>query len=669
MSTSLDTLGEQPPVAPAHPEIRQANGSVADMVTRSWQRCRRAGLDPHAPRRPVKLDRSALASVLEANGRYVEAALPSMMFLESAVGGTGFILVLTDRANIVLRLFGDEAVVRKASENNYVPGCCRSEEDVGTNSIALASIERVALQLSGPDHYNIRHRKWTCSSAPVFAPDGEFLGTVTLSGDCAQAHRHTLGMVIAAAEAIQNRLRELYAEDESSRSKELLNSLLKSVTDAIVTIDADGIVTHVSRQAEQVLACREKSACGHSIGELFEPNVALRDVLAGRRNNKPLEVAREIEGRRVFFYLKPLVNLNDNALRGGVLAVTGRREFIDSVRRVSGLTARYTLDDVIGNSDVMRAQVALARLAATRRSRVLISGETGTGKELFAQGIHNASTRADGPFVAINCAAIPRELIEAELVGYGEGAFTSARKGGQIGKFELADGGTLFLDEISQMPLDLQAKLLRILEEGMVTRLGEAKPVEIDVRVVAATNEKLFEKCERGEFRTDLYFRLGVVEIDLPPLRERGSDLDQLCSTILEHLKVRLDSPQVAIAPETLAILRRYPWPGNIRELENALEMATILCGKGVIGPEHLSQRLVAAMEGDAGKTRKAAPADLVPTSMRDLEAEALRQALHKYDGNIMMVARQLGLSRSTIYRKMKENGISKSVSVHCTRL
>ncbi len=666
MRATADCVNDTLVPGKAVPEVRRANGSTGDMVARSWQRCLEVGLDPNAPRRPVKLDRRELAEVLETNSQFIEAALPSMMFLESAVRGTGFILVLTDRANIVLRLFGDEAVVQKARENNYVPGCCRSEEEVGTNAIALASIEGVAVQIAGSDHYNIRHRKWTCSSAPVFSAQGELLGTVTLSGDCAQAHRHTLGMVIAASEAIQNRLREIYAERENWRSQQLLTSLLRSVTDAIVTVDAEGFVTHVSRKAERILACRESAVQGHPIVELFEDNRDLDNVVAGRRS-MPLEVVREVAGRRTLFDLKPFVHLNDNASQGRVLAISCRRENGEAARGTAGLTTRYALDDIVGDNETIRAQVELARMAAERRSRVLITGETGTGKELFAQGIHNASTRADGPFVAINCAAIPRDLIESELVGFGEGAFTGARRGGQIGKFELADGGTLFLDEISQMPLDLQAKLLRILEESVVTRLGETKPVPVDVRVIAASNENLFEKCQRGEFRQDLYFRLGVVELHLPSLRERGDDLDALCAHVLRQLGSRLDFPEVALSAEALDILRRYSWPGNVRELENVLEMAAILCKGSAIEPRHLSPRLRNGpgmpLRGEAAQPASNAPA--ATASMRDVEAEALRRALHEFEGNIAMVARQLGLSRSTIYRKMRENGLSKAVTVN----
>ena len=688
-------------------------GDVRDEILRSWKRCHEAGLNPLAPVVPLKQNREELSETLKRNGSYIEAALPFMRFLGSAVRGTGFILVLTDAEGIVLETFGDEEIVSRARENNFVPGSCRSEEVVGTCSIGLAIVERKPVQLTGPEHYNLRHHVWTCASAPVFSPAGLFFGTVTLSGECSKAHPHTLGMVISTADAIQNRLRERRLECQKSESERLSVSLLRSMSDAIVTINYSGQIVYVNRSAELLVGFSERVLQGCQLTSLFSAP-QLDDLLNGQSDISPFEAALEIDGRRSYLMIKPLVMRENDDVVGAVLALSRRREFLKNMVGVSGFAAPYTFADIVGRNTDLRRQIELATIVAKRDSRVLIIGETGTGKELIAQGIHNTSTRANGPFIAINCAALPRELIESELLGYKDGAFTGARRGGQAGKLELADGGTLFLDEISQMPIDMQAKLLRVLQDGIVTRLGDTKAVKVDVRIVAATNERLFEKSQRGEFRADLYFRLSVVEIVLPPLRDRGDDIDLLVHSILERLRDRLGQPNLCIDDEALAYLRAYGWPGNIRELENVLETAAIMSGGVTIDAATLPSRIVDLKGENTGLTDHSADLSNCSTttlangcsvdkgfrssvetkalqdlesssnncseqsvlrrfrriddedySMRDVQAIAIRNALKRHNCNVSEASRSLGISRSSIYRKMKGSGIVRTSLVN----
>jgi transcriptional regulator of acetoin/glycerol metabolism len=685
-------------------------GDASEEVVRSWRRCREAGLDPLAPVVPLKQNSHELSETVKRNGSYIQAALPFMRFLGAAVRGTGFILVLTDEAGIVLETFGDEDTISRARENNFVPGSCRSEEVVGTCSIGLAIIERKPIQLTGPEHYNSRHHAWTCASAPVFSPTGSFLGTVTLSGESSKAHPHTLGMVISAADAIQNRLRERRLESQKSESERLSVSLLKSMSDAIVTIDSSGQIVYVNKSAELLVGFPERVLRGLQLTSLFSVP-QLDDLLSGASDISPFEAALEIDGRRSYLMIKPLVMRENDCVVGAVLALSRRREFLKNVGGVSGFAAPYTFADIIGRNSDLRRQIELATTVAKQDSRVLIIGETGTGKELIAQGIHNVSARANGPFIAINCAALPRELIESELLGYKDGAFTGARRGGQAGKLELADGGTLFLDEIAQMPVDMQAKLLRVLQDGIVTRLGDTKAVKVDVRIIAATNERLFEKSQRGEFRADLYFRLSVVEIVLPALRDRGDDIELLVHAILERLRERLSQPRLAIDNDALTCLKAYGWPGNIRELENVLETAAIMSGGATIKVAAIPARIVEpkaedgrfidhgapirhiakaklAVENYGGAKLTAGDSSALRAfqfhpggvdgpqdtdhgrpghieeddcSIRDLEAIAIRNALRKHNCNVSEVSRTLGISRSSIYRKMRGSGIVKT--------
>ncbi|MGE0114445.1 MAG: sigma-54-dependent Fis family transcriptional regulator [Steroidobacteraceae bacterium] len=630
-------------------------------VARSWQRCYQLKLDPRAPKAPVKLNAHQLAALREENQVFRETALPFMEFLCNAVRDTGFILVLTDRNSVVLELFGDDEVLQMARSNNFVPGSSRAEYEVGTNGISLALSEHKPIQLTGAEHFNYRHHHWTCASAPVFGADNQLLGTVTLSGPSVNAQRHTLGMVISAAEAIHDRLCERAADQHRSRIDAMLSSILTMMSEAIITIDGAALVTNVNPTAAKMLDVHPEQAVGKSVLQLFPGNPQLMEILSGARETGPIEVMAESSKGRTHFVVTPFVLKSAGATQGAVLALRERKEFLNEVREFSGFEAAYRFENLIGHSPALRQQIELARAAARQNTRILISGETGTGKELFAQAIHNASPRSQGPFVAINCAAIPRELLESELFGYKGGAFTGSRKSGQIGKFELADGGTLFLDEVNQMPLDLQAKLLRVLQDGFITRLGDSKPIRIDVRIIAATNEDLYEKSRNGLFRSDLYFRLSVVELNLPALRERGDDMILLAEHMLAGLSEKLDKGALKLSVAAKALLRRYPWSGNVRELENVLEMAAIVCDGDVLEPAHLAYR----MKQVSVETRSDAPTVSASASpLKEAEIDLIRNAMKQYHGNIALVARQLKISRSTIYRRMKEHGIIKSFQI-----
>lgn len=630
---------------------------VRKEVALSWSRSAAAGINPHAPKAPVKLSRAKLAAVRNRNAAFIDAALPFMHFLETAVSGSGFVLVLTDSAGIVLEVFGDGNILEMARENNYVPGCSRAELEVGTNAICLALQERKSIQLTGPEHYNVRHQSWTCSSAPVFSPAGEVLGTVTLSGESIGAHSHTFGMVIAAAEAIAHHLRERDTALQKNRSETILASLLKSVSEAIIALDHEGMVTDLNPVAERLLSVKAEAVVGKCLTDLFPGTPEILKTIQENRNASPVEANIEARKGRGHFMVTPYQMHMGDSFQGAILMVAERRKFIHSVRELSGLNAFYTFADLVGRAPGFLRQIELARIAAQQDSRVLVTGETGTGKELLAQAIHNGSERSHGPFVAINCAAIPRDLLESEILGYKDGAFTGARKGGQVGKLELADGGTIFLDEISQMPMDLQAKLLRVLQDGIITRLGDTKPMRVDVRVIAASNEDLYEKSRAGGFRQDLYFRLSVIEIALPPLRERVEDIPLLAGHFLERLARKVAGRTIKISADAMEIFRAYGWLGNIRELENVLEMASIVCDKGIIEARHLAPRIRAALTPLRQTSAR-------PTKMKKVEIDLLRVTMQELQGNIALVSRNLGMSRSTIYRRMRAHGISRSVKV-----
>jgi transcriptional regulator with PAS, ATPase and Fis domain len=320
------------------------------------------------------------------------------------------------------------------------------------------------------------------------------------------------------------------------------------------------------------------------------------------------------------------------------------------VNRLSGNQAKITFDDIIGQHPYFIQKVNEAKLAAATDSNVLILGESGTGKEMFAQAIHNESKRKNKPFIAINCAGIPRDLLGSELFGYVDGAFTGAKKGGSAGKFELADGGTLFLDEIGEMSLEMQVLLLRVIQEKEVMRIGGHKVIPVDVRIIAATNKNLRDEVKKGSFREDLFFRLNVMPITLPPLRERKEDIPLLVRHFIDKLSKKLNKPFPEIRTDFLQALIQYDWPGNIRELQNILERTLNRSTKPVLSAEDLPEEVFQMFSGQ--KTEE------MLVHRDDIKKQSIIQALRLFNGNITKAAKHLGISRSTFYRQMRKFNI-----------
>jgi len=622
--------------------------SVRTEIAESWRRCLAKGLDPKAAKRPIPLSPEEILGRRKSYSLLIESSMPFLQVLESAVKGSGFIITLTDPEGYVLEVLGDPEILQMAADNNYLPGCLRTEAEVGTNAIGLSLILKKAIQVTGCQHYNVRHHLWTCSSAPILsAQSKKLLGTITLSGKSIGIHQHTLGMVISAAKAIENKI----AEEQLSQDKDNLNShldsILNSIVEGIVAIGNDGRVTHINLKAEKMLNLVPMKSIGQFLPKVVSLDGILFEEILGECPVQDREILIPIHGENRFFLLSTKAIYVNRKSVGRILILTARNRVHELIQRFSGAKARFSFDDIKGANPQLRRQVELARIAAQTDSRILLVGESGTGKELFAQAIHNDGKRRSGPFVALSCAAVPRELIEAELFGYKEGAFTGSRKGGQIGKFELADGGTLFLDEISSMPLEMQSKILRTLQENEVVRLGDSHPRKVDVRIIAATNKDLQEEVQNKNFREDLYFRLNVMEIFIPPLRERIEDLKLLREHILKRVSTQMQRPKIEISDEAMIILESYSWPGNVREFENYLERASIICGGELIQPEHLPSRL---LRPPANGDRSNRPI----RGLKDEEDAIIRRTLREFDGNISKSARRLRISRSTLHRRIR---------------
>ncbi len=628
---------------------RPPRTTVRVEVLNSWLRCRQMGLDPFQKGAVPLLGQRELTRLLEENEDLVNTAGPIVDMVAIWVRATGFVITLAEKNCYVLKVGGDPDILKMAEENNYQPGCCRTERHAGTNGIGLCLAEGKPVQVTGAEHYKLHYHPWTCSSAPIRDDQGNLLGAVTLSGRSKGRHKHTLALVMTAAETIESQLREKNLINEKQKLNSLLSSIFDSISDGVIAVNHDLSVANINSTAARLLDLEVKKVVGQDLDASVKPDAAMSRAIRSRDYFTHRETRfMSPNGYKTFIASMAPVHDSQGYDHGVIITINEKQKVLNMVKKIGGNYAKYDFQYLKGRNERLLKQIELAKIAAASSSRVLLMGEGGTGKEIFAQAIHNFSDRKNEPFVAISCAAIPRDLIEAELFGYREGAFTGARREGQVGKFELADKGTLFLDEINGLPLDLQAKLLRALQQSEITRLGDTQPISIDVRVIAASNTDLLKEVARSNFREDLFYRLNVVEIVIPPLRERIEDLELLIDHIMGRHCQKMGMPKPSVSDEAIDILRRYSWPGNIRELENCIERAILLSRGETIQRIHLPDRI--------SQQSKISPGEVIPLDqgMQEMIVAALIQS----GGNVSEAARSLKISRTTIYRKLKEHNL-----------
>lgn len=432
---------------------------------------------------------------------------------------------------------------------------------------------------------------------------------------------------------------------------EMYQAVLDFTHDAILAIDENGRIQVLNPPAERIMGCRAADSVGQPV-EAVLPNTLLPDVLES--GEKQLDQIMQIHQTLCNTNRIPI--LVDGQRRGVVATFQDVKQLQNSEQKIrlklheKGLVAKYAFNDILGDSPAIRSTIQIARSYAASRASVLILGETGTGKDLFAQSIHNASDRRDGPFVAINCAAVSNSLLESELFGYEAGSFTGASRGGREGVFELAHGGTLFLDEIGEIPRETQVELLRVLQEKEIRRVGGSRVIPVDVRIIAATNKDLLQETVEGRFREDLYYRLDVLDLKLPPLRERGDDVKILGLHLFRQLPGGKDPIMQSQFLYLLEQVGPYQWYGNIRELQNFVERANILMRNAGASSVTVSDIL----------RRRAEPAPEPCQETESRDRRAIEAALHNHPGSMADAARSLGCSRQTLWRKMKKYGIQR---------
>ena len=628
--------------------------TVRAAVAASWERCRKNGMDSNQKPAPVRLTGKELESGLKSSLSMARVARPFMDRIASFVS-SGWPVFLGDSKGCVVSATG-ESGQSPISTATLEIGTLWSEQHQGTNAISLVIDEKKPCQVIGHEHYLKAYHHLAGAAAPIFSPERIFLGILGIVGPKDAFHVHTLGMVVASAAAIENQL-------ELERTTEQLYSVVQAMSDGLIAIDTDGIITHMNHVAGRIFGLKPMACIGQRADEIFRDSLPLLQVIkTAREGFSDRELAVTLNNRRVHVTLtsRPICSQQGRVF-GIVLTCREMKSVQRLVTRMVGAQARFTFSDLIGEDPTFLERIDMSRRVARSDSTVLLVGESGTGKELFAQSIHNASPRRDGPFVAVNSAALPRDLVESELFGYEEGAFTGARRGGRPGKFELANGGTLFLDEIGDIPLETQSSLLRVLQDKQVVRVGGHTPIPVQIRVIAATNKDILRLVEEGHFRLDLYYRLSVVNVAIPPLRDRGEDVLILARHFLQRFAGQRGVDSIGMTPDVETALMGYSWPGNVRELENVIEQANHLLEGSTLELRHLPSRI-------SGPSEQKAVGSLFPMNMyspdghirslEEVERNAILNALALSEGNVSSAAKRLGVGRTTLYRKLDKYDI-----------
>ena len=620
----------------------KVNPKIRSEIGDSWIRCMNYGVDSNNGKGNVK--HPNINELINNNSELISVARPIMESIYSMVRGSGFALFLTDKDGYIIDVIGDKDIMERITELNFLKGELWAENVVGTNAIGTSLYLNKPLQTIGAEHYGINQHSWTCSASPIHDEDDNLIGCINMSGNYYNAHSHTLGIVTAAAQSIQKQM-------ALAISYKLLNVTFDSISEGMIVINEYMKVKRINGRALKILNISLEEAMNMDINEVLNGVDFKKLIKEKNRSLNNIEWDFSIKDALI----KCVINvspLNKKGKSHGMVITFTKVEMVHKlVNKFAGYKAQYQFKDIITTNKEMKNMIAFAKKASKSDCNILIQGESGTGKELISQSIHNYSDRVKGPFVAVNCASIPSELVESELFGYEKGAFTGASKEGHPGKFELADGGTIFLDEIGELPLDIQSTLLRVLDNGKIVRVGGTYEKQLDVRVIGATNRILKNEISKQNFREDLYYRLSVMEIKTIPLRERKDDIDVLVDDFIKKLNIKNTDKTVSVKQSYVDELKKYDWHGNIRELKNVVERDYYLSENEIKNIDSSNYNNVAESSFD----EKPEEAEMKIMSLDSLEKDAIIDAIKKCNGNLQLASKLLNIGRATLYRKIKK--------------
>ncbi len=620
--------------------------NIRPEVLESWQRCKEANVD-FMTGVGTRVSDNILQDALDRRKDLIEVARPIMEDVFEIVKNSRYSVLLTDENGLIIDLIANEGMRDLHKVINFEIGSLWDENSVGSNAIGICLIIDKPIQMIGEEHYCKYHHVATCSAAPIHNSKGELIGCFNLTGTVEDMQSHTYGIAVLSANSIEKQFAIL-------ESYKLLDITFDSIQDGLMVMNSDLNVYRFNNKISDILKMDDDEIYNINIKEVFNDFDIVSIIFNDKQKIQYSDTTLIINDKKIECSLKisPVV-MNDEAI-AAVLAIREAKQIRKEVSNLAGFRANYTFNNIITKNDKMKDLINTTKKIAKTNCSVLIEAESGTGKELFAQAIHNESRRKSGPFVAVNCSAIPKELFESELFGYESGSFTGALKGGRPGKFELANGGTIFLDEIAEAPLEMQPKLLRALDTNKLVRVGGTFERDLDVRVISATNRNLIEEVSKGSFRQDLYFRLNVISLRIPPLRNRKEDILELAKYYLNILNEENGGLQKIFSSSFEEMLVNHQWKGNVRELKNIMQRAYYMTDKELI--DHSPFNNIA----DTKQRETLRINEVSAITLDDLEKVSIEQALTANKGNVLKAAEELNISKATIYRKIKKYSINK---------
>lgn len=625
---------------------------VPRTIYESWQRSMEYRVDPYCKNRRFLSKEEIKKQILDKH-ELIKKFGDIIIELQSLAREKGLSVQIFDSEARSLQVIAHTNYLhRELGVRNPVP-VGLAEEEIGTNATCLALRENKSVQVLGPEHFNFYFHNFYCSAAPIHNSKGEVIGAINISS---YSHKHTIDTLMLVTLLAKTFDSINFIMDTVGKLDSIslaMNSTIDYLPQGMVYVNNNNEIEHYNDKIVEMLGL-DKSNIKEELAKyiLNLQNIDINDS----RDKK--EIYLDVNGRKKLFLVSTKKILNYTSSEEKIIFL----ENVKSANNLQGNEADYTFNDIIGNNKYLMEVKSQAKIVAKSLSPVLIFGESGTGKELFAQAIHNESPRKYRPFVAINCGAIPHDLVESELFGYESGAFTGASKNGKLGKLEAACGGTLFLDEIESMPVNIQIKLLRALSTNKICRIGGIKEVPIDIRLISATKKDLLQEADEGNFREDLYYRIGIVTLKLPALHERADDIPILAEHFINIISKEYNLKMLEIEKEFFEALSYYSWRGNIRELRNVIERTIVFLGdRQKISLSDLPENIIKAYNYKSLKNKlnlvKVKDTKKSSSSLMKMSEEIVIEILlREENGNLSRVANRLGLSRTTLYNRINSS-------------
>jgi len=623
-----------------------AESPISDVVRNSWSRCIHSyALDPQQTRTPTTVERGDLEARRERLAVLLSIARIEMEALSKLVRHSEYSIMLTDRDGVILSYLGDTGFSATARRCGFREGVMWSEREMGTNGMGTCLTARRPVVIHRADHFLAQNTALTCSAAPIFDMRGELLAALDISGASSNLQSHTLALIDMAAQNVENRTLLSAGKDYHLVRFHCCPEFVSTPGEGVLAFDDNGLVHGANRAALKLLGHRDhKSLCGQRVDQVLDTSLGALMRLADQPGYRAEPLSSRLAQRRWFATVQAPVQ----SPRRAAPAITA------DTPPAPVAEARASLDCLSSADPTMRHNAEVLRRVIDRDISILLLGETGTGKGYCAHAIHNASARADKPFVTVNCAAIPEALIESELFGHKPGAFTGAAREGGRGRILQANGGTLFLDEIGDMPLALQARLLNVIEDREVMPLGGNKTLSVDVRIISATQHHPLDMIAKGRFREDLYYRLNGITLHLPPLRTRADGAELIGRIVRSEAA----GAAVEIEPALLERLLRYSWPGNVRQLRNVLRTMLALRSSELLTLAAFNEEWLAGGGPDEPRGASSAADTQGESALSEAEREALQRTLETCQWNVSAAAARLHISRRTLYRKIHRHGL-----------